>query len=104
MQKIERAANDDGQNGVHHQDSGGSGQEGESVHFSHAGEAAPGTPFEQADTYVGGYSGEGIRRALNEITELDGGQGKLVNNGQREWKPSPVVKMVKDGKFVLYQP
>jgi branched-chain amino acid transport system substrate-binding protein len=52
----------------------------------------------------GGYSGEGIRRALNEITELDGGQGKLVNNGQREWKPSPVVKMVKDGKFVPYQP
>jgi branched-chain amino acid transport system substrate-binding protein len=52
----------------------------------------------------GGYSGEGIRRALNEIAELDGGQGKLVNNGQREWKPSPLIKMVKDGKFVAYQP
>jgi branched-chain amino acid transport system substrate-binding protein len=52
----------------------------------------------------GGYSGDGIRQALNQIAEIEGGQGKLVNNGQREWKPAPAFKMVKNGQFVPYQP
>ena len=44
-----------------------------------------------------------IREALNGIQEYDGAQGKLTNNGQREWKPGPSVKAVRDGKFVTLQ-
>src|SRR4051794_8726177 len=51
----------------------------------------------------GSYTGEGIRQALNGIAEYEGAQGKLTNNGQREWKPGPSVKAVRDGKFVTLQ-
>lgn len=51
----------------------------------------------------GGYTGEGVLRALNDIKEFDGALGRTVNNGQREWKPQATFRTVKDGKFAPYQ-
>jgi branched-chain amino acid transport system substrate-binding protein len=51
----------------------------------------------------GGYTAEGIRKALIEIKNYPGVTGLITYGPERDVVKPPIIKMVKDGKFVKYQ-
>jgi branched-chain amino acid transport system substrate-binding protein len=50
----------------------------------------------------GGYSAEGIRKGLIEIKNYPGVTGLITYGPERDVVKPPIIKMVKDGKFVKY--
>ncbi|MDI6762330.1 MAG: ABC transporter substrate-binding protein [Thermodesulfobacteriota bacterium] len=51
----------------------------------------------------GGYTAEGIRKSLIEIKDYPGITGAITYGPERDVIKPPIIKMVKDGKFMKHQ-